>query len=137
MFDYLPYVFAAAGVLFALAGVRRTIATRRFEARASQAGAQVTDVRERWVSGSDSRNRRVWVPVVRFTTADGRTVEAETGPHRGLRRPHAGDPLEVLYDPADPADVRLRSGAGGIVAGVVSVAFGVLFALLALTVVAR
>ncbi len=135
--DYFPYVFAAVGAFVALSGVRRLIATRRFEARAERAAAEILDVREEWVSGSRGQTK-VSTPVVRFTTADGRTVEAETTSHRGLfGRPQAGDPLDVLYDPSNPADVRMRTGAGGLLSGVGSIAVGVLFAVIALTFFSR
>jgi len=134
--DYFPYLVAAVGVLVSLSGVRRLIATRRFETRAASAGAEVIDVREEWVQGNRGQ-RHLWIPVVRFTTGDGRTVEAETTPHRGFGRPHAGDPLEVLYDPSNAADVRVRTGAAGLLSSVGSIAVGLVFALLALTFFAR
>jgi Protein of unknown function (DUF3592) len=133
MFEYFPYVFAGVSVLVAISAARRLLAARRFEARAGRAAAEVTDVREEWVSG-DKGQHRIWVPVVRFTTGDGRTVEAETTPHRGFGRPEAGDPLEVLYDPANPADVRLATGATGVLSGLATVAVGVVLAVIALTV---
>lgn len=89
VFQYLPLIFVAFGLLFAFKGVKTIISTRRFEQRASRAGGEVTSVRERWVSsgsGSNRSSRTVYVPVVRFTAADGRIVEAETVGHTNFRR---------------------------------------------------
>lgn len=133
VFQLLPLVFVAGGLLVAFKAVRTIVSARRFEQRASRAGAVVTSVRERWISsGSDSNSRTVYVPVVRFTAADGRIVEAETAGHTSFRRHESGDPIEVLYDPEDPSHVRLESGTGGMLSSAVTIAFGLFFALLAL-----
>ncbi len=131
MSDYFPYIAAAIGALVALSGLRSLIAARRFEARAERATAEVTDVQVEWVSGSRGQNR-VRTPVVRFTTADGRAVHGQTTPYRGFKTPEAGDALEVLYDPADPADIRLPMG----VAGLGSIVSAALFVVIVLVVFA-
>lgn len=134
-FEYFPYVFGGIGLLVAVRGVLGMLATRRFEARAARASAEVMDMREEWVSGNKGQHR-IWIPVVRFTTADGRTVDAETTPYKGFGKPEAGDPLEVLYDPGNPADVRREAGATGLLSGAAGIAVGLLFAVIALTVLA-
>lgn len=50
------------------------------------------------------------LPVVAFTTPDGREIEAMPpyAADRGIYR--TGQGVEVFYDPADPEDVRIRLG---------------------------
>ena len=89
-------------------------------------------MREEWVSGSRGQTK-VSTPVVRFTTATGAPSRPRRHRSAALGRPQAGDPLEVLYDPANPADVRVRTGAAGLLSGVGNIAVGVLFVVVALT----
>ena len=77
----------------------------------------------------------IWVPVVRFQTADGRTVEAETGGGTNVKRWEPGQTLDVTYDPADPTDVRVPGSGGGLIQGVF-LAIGILFGVLGLLMVA-
>lgn len=48
------------------------------------------------------------LPVVRFTTQDGREVEAMPRLALDLGVYRTGQPAEVLYDPEDPQDVEVR-----------------------------
>ena len=130
--DSIALIFAAVGAFTALSGAWRLLTARRFESRASRACAKVTDVREEWVPGRRGQ-RRVRVPVVRFTAADGRSVEAQTTAYSGFGGPQPGDSLEVLYDPEDPGDVRRPGGAGALLSAGAGVAFGVVFALIGLS----
>jgi hypothetical protein len=127
-FQLIPLVFVAVGVLFAVLGVRNLRAGNRFIRTAGEASGEVTDVRARSVGhGTDSN--LAFFPVVRFQLPDGRVVETETDTGVNFKRPRAGQPVTVLYDPADPTHARIAgSVAGGVVHGFLTV-FGVVFAL--------
>lgn len=130
-FQLIPLVFVAVGALLAVLGVRNLRASNRFIRTAGEASGEVTDVRTRAVGhGSDSNLAHF--PVVRFQLPDGRVVEAETDTGVNFKRPRAGQPVTVLYDPADPTHARIAgSVSGGIVHGFLTV-FGVVFALVGL-----
>jgi hypothetical protein len=60
------------------------------------------------LSEDSTSDGTVYYPVVRFTTAEGRTVEfrSSTG---SSSPPDVGDRVEVLYDSDDPQDAKLSS----------------------------
>jgi hypothetical protein len=108
--------FAAIGAVFAGIGIATARANRRFEDAAAPAQATVTDVRSRAVGRTGGG--MVWVPVVRFQTADGRTVDAEAGGGTNVKQWEPGQALEVRYDPANPGDVRVPGSGGALIQGV-------------------
>ena len=127
-------IFAVAGVLFGIVGIRTARANRRFAAVAVRVPATVTEVRSRSVShGGDSQ--LVFIPVVRFQTADGRTVDAEASGGTNRRRWQPGQPVEVLHDPENPASVRLDGSGTGFIQ-VMFMLFGVMFTLLGAVLIA-
>ncbi|GLX92886.1 DUF3592 domain-containing protein [Herbidospora sp. NBRC 101105] len=71
------------------------------------------------------RPSHVYLPVLRFRTAEGTLVEARS-PVGGNPAPAAkGDRVGVLYDPADPRDVRIDTVTGhGTTAGRLLTALG-------------
>lgn len=74
----------------------------------------------------------IYYPVVRFRAADGREVETRTMMGASFRRVREGDPVTVLYDPADPARAQLgRSGGIVIVLGMAHCLLGAVFCVLA------
>ena len=75
------------------------------------------------------------MPVVKFTTADGREVEAETGGGTNIKRHQPGQPIEVVYDPANPSDVRVPGSGVGFIHGAF-VALGTVFAVIGLGIIA-
>jgi hypothetical protein len=89
-----PWLFLAMGLGFLAFGIRDGLRTRAFIARAERTTGTV-------ISGRST-------PVVRFETADG---VSHTFRGRVSSNPPAfdvGEQVEVLYDPADPGDARLR-----------------------------
>ena len=111
-FQLIPLVFVAVGALLAVLGVRNLRASNRFIRTAGEASGEVTDVRTRAVGhGSDSNLAHF--PVVRFQLPDGRVVEAETDTGVNFKRPRAGQPVTVLYDPADPTHARIAGSVSG------------------------
>jgi hypothetical protein len=126
-FQLIPLGFAVAGLLFAAVGVSTLRAGRRFERTAQRASGTVTDVRSRAV-GTRRHTGLAWIPVVRFQTADGRTIDGEASGGTNLRRHEPGQTVEVVYDPGDPARFRVGGTPGGAVFSTVFIAAGVLFA---------
>jgi Protein of unknown function (DUF3592) len=99
-------VVSAAGLLLTAWRFDRL---RRFDSRAAVAFGRVISVHEAPVSNIDGASTPVGipivVPIVRFRTRDGRTVDAryEVGDISGAFA--VGQRVRVLYDPADPAKV--------------------------------
>jgi Protein of unknown function (DUF3592) len=58
-------------------------------------------------SETDSEGKVFVHPVVRFTTAEGRTVEFVSASGSSPASHSVGDRVEVLYDPDDPQDAQL------------------------------
>jgi Protein of unknown function (DUF3592) len=108
-------------------GAKVLVDNQRFVAKAASATGVVLHVREevrreRVGSGSNERYEDVsyFYPVVRFVTAREQVVEFQ-GDDGSLR---AGDPVKVLYDPANPQDARLDSWPSRWGAGTVPLAIG-------------
>jgi hypothetical protein len=99
---WLPPLFLVLGVVFLVVAVVTFVLTLRFVAGAERVTGTVTDVSRE----TDSEGEVLFYPVVRFTTAEGRTLEfrSSTG---SSSPPQPGDRVEVLYDPDDPQDARL------------------------------
>ena len=130
-FQLIPLGFVAAGLLLAAIGVLTLRATRRFERTAQRATGTVTDVRRQAV-GPRSHRGLVWIPAVRFTTADGRTVDGAASGGTNLRTHEPGQPVEVRYDPADPSRFRVEGTPGGIAFNAVFIVAGAVLAFLGL-----
>ena len=126
-------IFAAAGALFAGIGIAAARSSRHFEQAAARATGTVTEMRSRAVGRTGGG--MVWIPVVRFQTDDGRTIDAEAGGGTNVKQWEPGQSLDVSYDPANPADVRVPGSGGGLIQAVF-IGIGVLFALLGLLLVA-
>jgi hypothetical protein len=97
----------AAGVVLALAvallaaGAATLVHTMRFVQGAERTTGTVIDLSEDFSSDDGTVHT-----VVRFTSAEGRTVEfrSSTG---SSSPPDVGDRVDVLYDPDDPQDAEL------------------------------
>jgi uncharacterized protein DUF3592 len=126
--------FAAVGAVFAGIGIASARSSRHFEESAARAPATVTDVRSRSV-GRGTSGGIVWIPVVRFRTADGRTIDAEAGGGTNVKRWEPGQQVEVAYDPANPSDIRVPGSGGGLIQGLF-MGIGILFAVLGVLLVA-
>ena len=132
----IALVFVVIGVVFAGIGIGFARSSRRFEATAARARATVTDVRSRAVGRGGGGGGLVLDP--------GRALRDPRRAHRrrrGRRRHHVkqwepGQALDVSYDPANPADVRVPGSGGGLIQAVF-IGIGVLFALLGLLLGAR
>lgn len=103
-------LLTAVGAVFAFHGLRVLGRTRRFVAASASAKGTVTDSVGRWYRdpGDDPGVSKLSHPVVRFVTADGRTVEFESQVGSNLA-PKVGQEVTVLYDPLNPKEARIRS----------------------------
>ncbi len=102
-------VFIGVGVALLIGGMRR------YDAAQPIAGGRTTNGTVIAVSTGQDCGRHgcsaYWAPVIQFTAANGRTVTF-TGPESG-NPVNTGDPVQVSYDPGDPAVARdLSAGAG-------------------------
>ena len=132
LFVVVPVVFVVAGLVVAGSGVRAILTARRFLTVAQEVTGTVSDHRYRVHRRSDSHDRVVTVPVLRFTTRTGQRVEAEQS--IALRRgaPERGAEVAVLYDPVDPARAAVVGTTNGVTADAVfRILFGAFFVLFA------
>jgi hypothetical protein len=98
-------VFLLLGVVFLAIVIPIFVHRRRFVSRAASAIGVVTDLKSTEMqAGMQSYN-----PVVQFQPHDGRMVEFESdtgGPEESSYPP--GGQVEVLYDPLNPEDARIK-----------------------------
>lgn len=108
--------FGAVGLLFALIGALIERSSRRFARIAERATGTIVKLSfsRRASFGTVTSTGGSLYPTVRFTTADGREVTAQS--HVGSNPPpgKVGDTVGVLYDPRNPERVRVdtRTGRG-------------------------
>lgn len=132
---------AVFGLVFAAIGAVTMMSQARFRRRARTTPGVITGLRPARMRGSaagELRSQRAYYPVVRFTTAAGEQVEAEsrlaTNPPPG--RP--GQQVTVHYDPANPG--RFTTAATARTVGCVAAAFvvlgGLVFAVAAIVLLA-
>ncbi len=98
------FLLGAAAMAWRGHGQRRTAA--RVAARAVSAPAEVVELNAKDVSVGGEPTT-LYYPTVRFTPEGGEPVEAECLTGVEPPPPHAGDPVEVRYDPRRPAHVEL------------------------------
>jgi hypothetical protein len=95
---FIGALFAALGCYMAYADLRLTRVGRT-------ATAEVVDLKWADTDGSDQGS---YYPVVVFRTADGQQVRAPTKFGSFPPPAQVGERVQVIYDPADPAQVRLE-----------------------------
>jgi len=125
-------VLFAAGAGLALLGFRFGGRNKQFNARAVATQGVVVGNREHY-STSSSIARRIYFPLVRYTTPTGQTLET-SGP--GQDAPLAeGTQLPLLFDPQEPGEVSFTGPRGS--AGIASSLgiMGVVLALLAIAMI--
>jgi Protein of unknown function (DUF3592) len=101
--DWAPQVCLALGVVLLVGGAIFFVHTKRFVAGAERTTGTVIDLSRK----TDSEGEVAYYPVVRFTTAEGRTVEFVSSSGSSPASKSEGDRVEVLYDPDDPRDAKL------------------------------
>jgi hypothetical protein len=127
---WAPRVGLAVGIGLLVAGAATFVHTLRFVERAERATGTVIDLSE-VIDRSEGSISVVYHPVVRFTTAEGRTVEFRS-PSGSSSPPDVGDRVGVLYDPDDPQDAELSGFFDLWLFPIVLVPLGILFSIFAL-----
>ncbi len=121
-------MFVTAGAVLAVVCVLFVVLDNDFRGKAVPADGQVIAV-----TSKHNRKHHTYAPVVRFSTADGRTVEFTNRVYRS-DKPTVGARIPVLYDPADPQDARVDDMAGRLVGPVITGGLGTIFLLLGIVV---
>lgn len=129
----IGFFFIAVGVWFALFGRGVARADAAFRRRAHVVEAEVLELRTYYGEDAEIEDASgTWRhhPVVRFPLPDGRVVEAETMTGSSLAPAHAGERLQVRYDPSDPTHVDIVGGPAqrSMISGI-HMALGVVLAL--------
>lgn len=103
-------VFGIAGIAAIATGSLTARKTKRFLARAQAARGTVVHLVLR--SSSDAQDGTLsyaYHPVIRFTAQTGEAVEFEGGTGSNPPMYTLGQPIEVLYDPANPERAKIRA----------------------------
>jgi hypothetical protein len=103
--SFIGPIFLIVGVGLLLGFYFAFSRTRRFLASAQEARAEVIGIKQ---SSGGSRDR-VYYPVLRYRTQQGATKEVVSSVGSNPPRYKEGDSVVVLYDPAQPGDVRIHS----------------------------
>jgi hypothetical protein len=72
----------------------------------------VTRMRTSSSTDSSGNTSNVYCPTVAYTTADGQELTADINDCQFPPVFEVGDPAELLYNPANPAEVELKNGIG-------------------------
>ena len=123
---------SAFGLIFLVLGVGLLVGcffafvrTQRFLASAREAQAEVVALQQRVGSG----NERSYYPVLRFRTQEGSTKEVVSNVGSNPPRYKEGDSVVVLYDPAQPDNVRIHTAFNVWVFPIILGAIGIIFLL--------
>ncbi|HVG63679.1 MAG TPA: DUF3592 domain-containing protein [Hyalangium sp.] len=103
--SFIGPIFLVVGVGLLLGFFFAFSRTRRFLASAQEARAEVIGIK---ASAGSSRDR-AYYPVLRYRTQEGATKEVVSSVGSNPPRYKEGDSVVVLYDPAQPSDVRIHS----------------------------
>ncbi|WP_405149642.1 DUF3592 domain-containing protein [Sphaerisporangium sp. NBC_01403] len=128
---WLVLVFGLVALIFGGIGTGMLMSQRDFRRIAQRVPGQVVRLRP-----SHSSEGTVYYPTIRFTTVSGRPVEVETSVGSSPPVAPVGGEVAVLYDPANPARMRVDSLLGGNLLGMVFAGTGAVFLLVSIAVVA-
>jgi hypothetical protein len=100
----MAFIFLAAGVLMAVIGLVSLLRTRQFLSGARETSAQVVGNHLRSASRKPS-----YYPVLRFQTHEGTPHEVVSPVGSNPPRYREGDQVPLLYNPANPQQVRINT----------------------------
>lgn len=130
---------AAVGFLIVVIGGAMLASQFRFRQRAGTAQGTITALRAVAAGGSGAGmsglgTGLVYRPTVRFTTAAGQTLEAESPTGTNPAPGQVGNAVTVSYDPADPNrfSVTATARSSGCIAWALILLGGLIFVLAAL-----
>lgn len=98
--------------------------TKRFLSAAREARAEVVGMDERHGGSSQSR---AYHPILRYRTQEGVTKEIVSSVGSNPPRYKKGDTVAVLYDPANPDDMRIHSFGSVWIVPMILAFVGVIF----------
>ena len=101
-------IFAVAGCAMLAGSYYFFASSQRFLKTGVSAQAEVIEM----VSKRDSEGSYTYAPKFRFNAKDGTAIEVVSGESSNPPEFHAGEMVEVLYDPADPYSVIARTFSG-------------------------
>ncbi|MCS7222735.1 MAG: DUF3592 domain-containing protein [Anaerolineae bacterium] len=111
------------GILFL--GIQWRANTQAFVASAARAEGRVVELAVE-TRVEEGQEKRLFYPVVEFTTEDGRVIRFREGTGSNPPSHQVGDTVQVLYNPQVPEDARLEGWSLWIGPTLV-LAFGTLF----------
>lgn len=121
----IKYVFLLVGLAMLAGSVLLYQHTRSFLAHAARADGVVLDLVR---SHSSSNSSDTWAPLVRFTPANGEPVEFTSSTSSNPPAYSKGEPVGVLYDPAQPQRAKIDGffslWGGLLILGVLGTIFG-------------
>ena len=132
--NYLSFLwpcgfFALIGSLFAGIGVLIWQNEAEFQRRALSSKGEVVSLTPAR-SGSGSSSSTVYRPVVRYILPDGTIREIESSVGTNPSRFQVGDAVEVLYDPNNVTDARLKADMDFPIIQIVFMGMGSIFVLI-------
>jgi len=120
-------IFGLVGLLSLYAAWRMAANTRAFQRTAAHASGVVTSLKEEASRNKDGSTSHAFYPIIKFQTPDGKNVTFTSDTAVDPHEYPVGEPIKVLYDPANPQQVRLDSfdslGAGPITLGIFGAGF--------------
>ncbi|MGH7508909.1 MAG: DUF3592 domain-containing protein [Gemmatimonadales bacterium] len=103
-------VFSTVGVGMLVGSFFVLANTRSFIAEADEADGKVIALDRSYSSSSSgSRSSSTYRPVVEFTSATGKRIEFTSSVGSNPPSHRVGEPVTVLYHPADPYNARIKS----------------------------
>jgi len=122
-------IFALIGSLFAGIGVLFWQNESEFKQTAMETKGTVVSVRSS-VTGSGSDRSTVYRPVVRFQLPNGQSKEVESTVGTNPPRFQVGDSVDVLYNPQNTSDARLKADLEFPIFQIVFIGMGSIFVLI-------
>lgn len=125
----IAVVMALVGAGMLAGSAALALRTRAFLARAEGAAGTVTRLERSESTDSDNRRSVYYYPYVRFELPSGEVHEFRGGTGSNPPAWAIGERVDVLYDPARPAEARIRGFSSLWLGSVILGGLGLLFAL--------
>ncbi|MEM7059608.1 MAG: DUF3592 domain-containing protein [Pseudomonadota bacterium] len=100
--------FTFTGILFVFGGVFELVGSAWFGFKAQQAVGEVISVEKRYLSSGNDGSNFSFRPTVRYQDSMGKTFASAVYASSSEFDFEPGTRVDVLYDPANPEDVRIR-----------------------------
>lgn len=120
---FIGLIFVVVGIGLVVGSIAAVSRTKRFLATAQETRAEIVGMEMR--SGTNSS--RTYYPILRYKTRTGATQEVVSSVGSNPPRYKEGESVPVLYDPAQPTNVRIHSLANVWILPMVLGGIGVIF----------